>query len=210
MHPVFVEAVKKNQIGVAPQESTFLVSTAPGTIPVTVRPPRIPELADAPVVAGVAHTRPSQARYRRPRWPLPKPSPQPQRPHDRAAAACSAACSRPNRPKPRPLRKAKAQSIAWRDWSASAATTKSAKTAEKAAPKPKPAAKPTNVASHGAIRSRPTEAPQPIKTTEAQAAAPAAAAPAQARVAAPASTAMNGAAPVVQTGSFDSRWSGFR
>jgi hypothetical protein len=81
-------------------------------------------------------------------------------------------------------------------------------------PKPKPAAKPTSVASHGAIRPRQAEA-EPVKTTEAQApaasAAPAAA-PVRAAVpaAAPANTAMNGAAPVVQTGSFDSRWSGFR
>ena len=53
MHPVFVAAVKRNQIGVAPSES-FLASTPPGTIPPTVRPPRIPELADAPAVAGVS------------------------------------------------------------------------------------------------------------------------------------------------------------
>ena len=93
-----------------------------------------------------------------------------------------------------------------------------------AVPKPKPAAKPTNVASHGAIRPKQAEAEpvkpaapaktaEPIKTTEAQAQAPiapAATAATPARVAAPASTAMNGAAPVVQTGSFDSRWSGFR
>jgi hypothetical protein len=71
----------------------------------------------------------------------------------------------------------------------------------KPAPKPKAAAKPANVASNGAIRSKPAEA-APVKTTEAQ--APAAPAPK------PASTAMNGAAPVVPTGNFDSRWSGFR
>ena len=71
-----------------------------------------------------------------------------------------------------------------------------------------PVAKPTSVASNGAIRTRQAEA-QPIKTTEAQApAAPPPAAPAA--VAAPTNTAMSGAAPVVQTGSFDSRWSGFR
>jgi hypothetical protein len=78
------------------------------------------------------------------------------------------------------------------------------------------------VASHGAIRSKQAEAEpaklaapaktmEPIKTTEAQARAPVApAAAAPAPVTASASTAMNGAAPVVQTGSFDSRWSGFR
>ena len=33
MHPVFVEAVKKNQIGVAPQEPSFFVATAAGNHP---------------------------------------------------------------------------------------------------------------------------------------------------------------------------------
>src|SRR6185312_10847328 len=51
MNPIFVEAVKKNQIGVAPQQALF-VQTPPGTIPATVRPPRIPELADSVAVAG--------------------------------------------------------------------------------------------------------------------------------------------------------------
>jgi hypothetical protein len=74
-------------------------------------------------------------------------------------------------------------------------------------PKPKPTAKPpTSLASNGAIRAKQAEA-QPVKTTEAQAPAPGAVTPA---VAAPASTAMNGAAPVVPTGNFDNRWSGFR
>ena len=52
MHPVFVAAVKRNQIGVAPE--ALFVTTPPGTIPATVRPPRIPELADAPIVNGAA------------------------------------------------------------------------------------------------------------------------------------------------------------
>ena len=46
-----------------------------------------------------------------------------------------------------------------------------------------------------------------FKTTEAQPPAPGAVTPA---AAAPASTTMNGAAPVVPTGTFDNRWSGFR
>src|SRR4051794_39987329 len=53
MHPVFVAAVKRNQLGVAPSDS-FLASTPPGTIPPTVRPPKIAELADAPASQGVA------------------------------------------------------------------------------------------------------------------------------------------------------------
>ena len=52
MHPVFVAAVKRNQIGVQPPQEFAFVSTPPGTIPATVRPPRIPELDDAPIVAG--------------------------------------------------------------------------------------------------------------------------------------------------------------
>jgi murein L,D-transpeptidase YafK len=56
MNEVFVTAVKNNQIGVAPQEFVLGGKSAPGTIPAHVRPPRIPELADAPVVAGAAPT----------------------------------------------------------------------------------------------------------------------------------------------------------
>ena len=56
MHPVFVEAVKKNQIGVAPQESTSWCPRRPEPSRPTVRPPRIPELASAPVVAGTGWT----------------------------------------------------------------------------------------------------------------------------------------------------------
>jgi len=56
MNKVFVAAVKNNQIGVAPQEFVLGGKSVPGTIPAHVRPPRIPELADAPVVAGAAPT----------------------------------------------------------------------------------------------------------------------------------------------------------
>ncbi len=212
MHPVFVEAVKKNQIGVAPQEPSFLVSTAPGTIPATVRPPRIPELAEC-------------ASGRRHRLDASHPGRGRADPdgHCRDQTHCPAGRQVERRqPVRQPVRlqtgrsqaadKATARSIAWPAWSACAATTaKPRKRKPPPAPKPKPAAaKPTSVASHGAIRARQAEA-QPVKTTEAQApAAPAAAAPAQTAVAAPASTAMSGAAPVVQTGNFDSRWSGFR
>src|SRR6185436_20019104 len=52
MHPVFVEAVKRNQIGMAPTSSFSLAAQPPGTITATVRPPRIPELADAAAVTG--------------------------------------------------------------------------------------------------------------------------------------------------------------
>jgi murein L,D-transpeptidase YafK len=210
MHPVFVEAVKKNQIGVAPQESTFLVSTAPGTIPVTVRPPRIPELASAPVVAGtgwapavsgeVAPTEMAMAET--------KPIAQPATKSSSGGLLGSLFSSKSTETKTAEKSESTIDRMARLVGLGS--SDKGAKTAEATpAPKPKPAAKPTSVASHGAIRSRQAEA-QPIKTTEAQAPAAPAMAPAPAAVAAPANTAMNGAAPVVQTGSFDSRWSGFR
>ena len=209
MHPVFVEAVKKNQIGVAPQEPSFLVSTAPGTIPATVRPPRIPELASAPVVAGTGWTPAIPGEVA----PTPmaiaetKPTVQPAAKSSGSSLFGSLFASKPAEAKTGDgtlERMARLVGLRGND-----AEPKKVETPP--APKPKPAAaKPTSVASHGAIRTRQAEA-QPIKTTEAQApAASAAAAPAQTAVAAPATTAMSGAAPVVQTGNFDSRWSGFR
>jgi murein L,D-transpeptidase YafK len=213
MHPVFVEALKKNQIGVPPQESTFLVSTAPGTIPTTVRPPRIPELADSPVVAGMAAspTLPGEA----PASAMAiaetaKPAAQPAARSSGGSLFGSLFSSKPSEPKTAEKSEGTLDRMARLVGLRSA--DKDTKTAE-AAPvaKPKPAAKPTRVASHGAIRVKQAEA-EPIKTSEAQAPAPALApaAAAPARAPAPAATAMNGAAPVVPTGNFDSRWSGFR
>jgi murein L,D-transpeptidase YafK len=219
MHPVFVEAVKKNQIGVAPQEPSFLVTTAPGTIPVTVRPPRIPELVGAPTMIG--------------EMPSPQLAVAEAVAADKTAAAPAFATAAA---KPSSSSNSSSSGSLFGSLFASNSTEtsggaidrvarlvglrsddKDAKPVAAPAPKPKPAAKPTHVASHGAIRSKQAEA-TPVKTTEAQTPAPApaasaAAAPpaaAPARAAAPASTAMNGAAPVMQTGSFDSRWSGFR
>jgi murein L,D-transpeptidase YafK len=208
MHPVFVEAVKKNQIGVAPQEPSFLVSTAPGTIPATVRPPRIPELASAPVVAGTGWTPalPSETASAPMAIAETKPAAQPAATSSGSSLFGSLFASKTTETQTGDgalARMARLVGLRGND-----AETK--KVEAPPAPKPKPVAKPTSVASNGAIRTRQAEA-QPIKTTEAQApAAPAAAAPAPAAVAAPTNTAMSGAAPVVQTGSFDSRWSGFR
>jgi murein L,D-transpeptidase YafK len=208
MHPVFVEAVKKNQIGVAPQEPSFLVSTAPGTIPATVRPPRIPELASAPVVAGTGWTPalPSETASAPMAIAETKPAAQPAATSSGSSLFGSLFASRSTETQTGDgalARMARLVGLRGND-------TETKKVEPPPAPKPKPVAKPTSVASNGAIRTRQAEA-QPIKTTEAQApAAPAAAAPAPAAVAAPTNTAMSGAAPVVQTGSFDSRWSGFR
>ena len=222
MHPVFVEAVKKNQIGVAPQEPSFLVTTAPGTIPVTVRPPRIPELVGAPTMTGEVPS---------PQLAVAEAAAADKHAAAPAYATTSAAAAKPSSNSGGLFGSlfASKSSDTKTDTSGSAidrmarlvglrSDDKDAKPVAAPAPKPKPAAKPTSVASNGAIRSKPAEA-TPVKTTEAQApapapapaaAAPAPAAAAPARAAAPASTAMNGAAPVMQTGSFDSRWSGFR
>ena len=208
MHPVFVEAVKKNQIGVHPQEASLFVSTPPGTIPLTVRPPRIPELENAPILAGVAS--PASGEVAPPAMAIAetKPAAQP-------AARSSSGNMFGSLFSSKPADKSADKSESAIDRMARLVGLRSDdkdsdKTAEAApAPKRKPAAKPAHVASHGAIRTRQAEV-QPIKTTEAQAPAAPAAAPAPAAVATPTNTAMSGAAPVVQTGSFDSRWSGFR
>jgi murein L,D-transpeptidase YafK len=208
MHPVFVEAVKKNQIGVAPQEATLFTSTPPGTIPATVRPPRIPELADAPVVAGVAHTPAVSGEVTPPAMAIAETKPATS-PSARSSSgslfgslfSSKTAEAKPAEPKSEGTldRMARLVGLGRKETPAATAT-------HAPVPKPKPAAKPTSLASNGAIRAKQPEA-QPIKTTEAQAPAPGAVAPA---AAAPASTAMNGAAPVVPTGTFDNRWSGFR
>ena len=44
MHPVFAEAVKRNELGVAP--NAFSLASVPGTIPGHVRPPRTPDFAE--------------------------------------------------------------------------------------------------------------------------------------------------------------------
>ena len=147
----------------------------------TVRPPRIPELASAPVRRAAPRWTPAiAARSRRPRWRLPRPSPPRSRRPGRAAAACSAACSRPSRPKQ--SRRHERQHDRSHGAPGRPARQRQGRQDVEAtpAPKPKPVAKPTSVASHGAIRTKQAEA-EPIKTTEAQAPArPAAAAPAPA------------------------------
>jgi murein L,D-transpeptidase YafK len=215
MNEVFVAAVKKNQLGVGPQQANFLVSTPPGTIPPTVRPPRIPELEGSVALAGVA--------------PAPHPASGVESPSPQMAIA-----------EPAPATKPAAKSgglfgslLASKNSDGDAEKKSSnpidrmahliglrsdEKKTETAAavspPKPKPAAKPVAVA-HGTIRPKPAEA-APIKSAEAssptpiQTSAPPPAPAPPAPQPAPASTTMTGSAPVVPTGNFDSRWSAFR
>jgi hypothetical protein len=222
MNKVFVAAVKRNQIGVGPQDS-FLVSTPPGTIPATVRPPRIPELADSAIANGTPPA-PQSLELSTPQMAIAEPAATEQRPAAKSGglfgslfsskddkSADKAADNKSANPIDR---MARFMGLGKDD--AKAKT----KTAEKTpTPKPKPAAHNTRVASHGAIR--PKQDAEPARN---EAAKPAAAKPAEPKAApqtatawpapaapqAPATTAMNGSARVVPSGNFDNRWSAFR
>ena len=170
MHPVFVEAVKKNQIGVAPQERAL-----PGRRDAARNHPAprcgrraSAELANAPVVAGVALRRSLRARSRRPRWRSPRPNPrQPAAKSSGGSLFGSLFASKPA--KPRPPSKSGSASIAWRAWSACAATTPDAKAKppRRAEAEAGGQADQRRLAWRDPQPSRPR--PQPIKTTEAQA-----------------------------------------
>ena len=227
MHPVFVAAVKRNQLGVAPSDS-FLASTPPGTIPPTVRPPKIAELPDAPASAGVAS--PSTGEVSPPQMaiadtnatessssPLAKPA-------GFFASLFSSKSSTPTETKTveaKPAEKKKSGGAIDRMAKLVGLRSSEAKpvaTAEAA--KPAAAPKPAQAAANGAIRPKADAAA--VKTAEAQNPQPATAgqspwptppAPQRAPAAAPAPAnngSMTGAAPIVPGGNFDNRWQGFR
>jgi hypothetical protein len=212
MNEVFVQAVRKNQIGVAPQEATLFVTTPPGTIPAHVRPPAIAELADSPVVAGAAQPTPAvSGEVSPPAMAIADTKPVVR--SNGGGLFGSLFASKSADPAPA------AKSEGTLDRMKRLVGLRGAdKDKADAASKAKPAAKPpTRVASHGAIRPKPAEA-EPMKSAEAHAPATTTAAaptawPTPAAPPAPqkpASGAMTGAAPVVPTGNFDNRWSGFR
>ena len=225
MNQVFVAAVKRNQLGVAPSES-FMASTPPGTIPVTVRPPKIQELADAPASQGVAH---STGEVSPPQMAIADTSATETQSQTQSAskpfgffsslfasktattettpAETKTADAKP--PKKGAVdRMARLVGLRKDPKPADAAKTTEAKTAE--------AAKPAQAPANGAIRPA-------VKTAEAQGSQPAPAAsspwpaipvsqpqPAAAPAAPAKNSGMTGAAPVVPAGNFDSRFSGFR
>jgi murein L,D-transpeptidase YafK len=184
MHPVFAEAVKRHEVGMAP--NSYMLASVPGTIPAHVQPPRAPEFngAPEPVVAV-------------------EPAPQPVRTaaaQPNAAPTSSTAGSlfgglfsgSSEQKSGGPLdRMAKIIGLRGSDPAPVAAET----------PKPKVASHATHRRALGAIRPKPAEA-EPVRT--AAAAAPPAA-PAQQQPA----PALAGAAPTVPAGSFSSRWLGF-
>jgi murein L,D-transpeptidase YafK len=219
MHAVFVSAVKRNQIGVAPSDSLFS-TTAPGTIPPTVRPPRLPELADAPIMDGIG--------------PPPKPAGAKPEPAAKLAIA-----------EPEPAKSSGPGGLFGSLFSFGSAEAKDEKKEEKKKDEKKESrpllnrmatmvglgksdaasaeskSKPPRVA-HGAIKPKPSDAkptdakPTDAKPTEAKTAETKPAEPARkpaqeaAAAPAPATTAMSGAAPVMPAGGFDSRWGGLR
>jgi len=220
MNPVFVAAVKRHEIGGPP--NTFVLSPAPGTIPATVRPPRIPELADTTLdPGGEPQTRMAIA----------EPAPAAANPSASggffgslfAAKPASASETNVENPFSRMANliglggsesKGKASDINLRK-----KTTQTRAATAVPEPRSRPAThKPQAVANatpHGAIRPKPEAEPERQTPSSAEAPAPsswpAVATPAPAAQAqTPASTAMNGAAPVVPAGSFENRWSAFR
>jgi hypothetical protein len=215
MHPVFVAAVKRNQVGA----TAYSTAALPGTIPATVRPPRIPELADSPLSTGapiapapaVAHSVSNEP-------PMTAATPEPVRVASAEPATTGStgagnffgslfsSGSKSSQGEGTIDRMAKMIGLG--------RSAEAKPTAAVAKPKPEPrvAARPVarpQTSSNGAIRPKPAESKpaeakpaEPVRTASQQ--PPAAAPPA------PANGAISGAAPVVPAGSFDSRWSAFR
>jgi hypothetical protein len=223
MHPVFVAAVKRNEVGVSPSTSAYSTASIPGTIPPTVRPPRIPELSDSPLVTGnpiappaggshsISNEPPMMAAVGATAAPVRVASTEPMVPASTPSESKSNFFSglfsskkteeKKNEPgmvdraaKLMGLRKDEKPAVA-------APAPKPKVAAAPAAPKPAPAAKPVQTAAPGAIRPKPADEPKTAAQTAAQPV------PAQQ---APAGGTMAGAAPVVPAGNFDNRWSAFR
>jgi len=225
MHPVFVAAVKRNEVGVSPATSAYSTASIPGTIPTTVRPPRIPELASSPLVNGdplalppgnshsISGDTPMLAAHGATPEPVRVASTEPMVPASTPSEPKSnffgnlfaSKSSSDKKDEPGFMDKM-AKTMGLRG---SEAKTAAAPPAAQPAPKPrvaaaKPAsAKPTTNTTNGAIRPKPADEP---KTATQQPAPAVPSAPAQAASAG----AITGAAPVVPAGSFDSRWSAFR
>jgi hypothetical protein len=229
MHPVFVDAVKRNQIGVKPAAVFSLAAPAPGTIPVHVRPPRIPELADVPILADAPPPPP-------PVYAATAPAPAPTRtastePPPKTASGIGSlfgnlfssketpAAAEPKKKDEGGTLSRMARAVGLR--SASASNTRSDSVP---APKPKPATRTASTGTPAAARPKPAEPePAPAVATiqvsppaRAATAFPDPPAPKPAFMPTPSATAaaspstMSGAAPVVPSGNFENRWSAFR
>jgi hypothetical protein len=232
MHPVFVAAVKRNEVGVSPSTAAYSTASIPGTIPPTVRPPRIPELAQSPLVTGDpiapppgnSHSLSNEAPMLAAHGATPEPvrvaSTEPMVPASTPSESKSnffgnlfASKSDKTEKKDEPgFMDKMARTMGLRG---SEPKTAAVTPAPPPAPKPrvavaKPAAAKPAPAANGAIRPKPVEGPKTVGQQPAsqQPAASVPSAPAQQQAAS--AGAIAGAAPVVPAGSFDNRWSAFR
>lgn len=212
MHPVFVNALKGGQ------PTGFQLASVPGTIPSTVRPPRIPELEGTPVMTGStpvstpAMSTPVRVATAEPGAVIEREVPAPALTNSTSSLSSSNFFGSLFSADSKKAPESKKSSDGPIDKMAKFMGLRSSDPAP-AATEPAPAAKPRAVArtapttAPGAIRPRPVEAAQApapqapaARTAEAPAPAPAVAPTAS----------MAGAAPTVPAGSFDSRWSAFR
>lgn len=210
MHPVFVAAVKRNEIGVKP--APFSLVSAPGTIPATVRPPRLPELADTPVAAAASAESPGPTAMAEQTAEPAKPAAHMSNAFGGLFATGSARTASKNDESPLDRM---ARFMGLRGADAAPASQDKATAA-----KPKPpirAARADAAVTGGAKRAKPREVTpsqpasgQTAASTPAAASMPTQTAAAGQPATTPPATAMNGAAPVVPAGSFESRWSAFR
>ncbi len=216
MHPVFAEAVKRNELG-TPKQSMFSLASVPGTIPNTVRPPRTAEFAN--INGEVAQPTPAGEPAQVASAEAQQQQPQQQQQQQQGGNLFGSLFRSGSQAGGNVLNRM-GQMVGLRG---TAEPQPAAAAAPVPAPKPRPAARPVETASRGAIRPAQAEpqtqaAPQPARTAAAQPPRPPEpqaqpSAPALAAAPAPAPAApglMTGAAPTVQAGSFENRWSGFR
>ncbi len=227
MHPVFVAAVKRNEIGVTPAPSSFSLAAVPGTIPATVRPPRISELSGSAAATGQPITPAPGASHSVDGAPMRAATPEAQ-PVRVASADSAASAPSGNTGSTGNFfssmfssgsggsdnsmidRAARLMGLADDEKKPAAAATAKPKPPARVAarPAPKPVSKPAPApaqssstgsgSSNGAIRPQPAQTEWPSPAPTRPAAAPAG------------SGAIAGAAPVVPAGTFDNRWSAFR
>jgi murein L,D-transpeptidase YafK len=228
MHPVFVDAVKRNQIGVKPAAVFSLAAQAPGTIPVTVRPPRIPELADVPIVADAPPPPPPVRAAAAPaptRTASAEPPPQTTSSIGSLFSNLFSSKEAPAAAEPKDNDEGGALSRMARAVGLRGTNATAARSGAVPAPKPKPTTRTASTGAPATPRPKPAEPePAPAVATiqispppaRAAAAFPDPPAPRPASKPAPSATAaaspstMSGAAPVVPSGNFENRWSGFR
>jgi hypothetical protein len=229
MHPVFVDAVKRNQIGVKPAAVFSLAAPAPGTIPVHVRPPRIPELMDVP---NVADAPPPPPPVRAAAAPAPAPTrtasaePPPKTTSGIGSLFGNLFSSKeaPAEAEPKKTDEGGTLSRMARAVGLRSASASNTRSDAVPAPKPKPATRTTSTSAPPAARptlAEPEPAPAvatiqnspPARATTTFPDPPApkpAFMPTPSATAAASPSAMSGAAPVVPSGNFENRWSAFR